>query len=380
MSKFQVLVSRITEITPHPNASKLEIGRIKDLQVVLPKNQYQVNELVVFLPEQTLVPQWLLVRLGLWNEELGKGKLAGPKGDRVHPVELRGVLSMGLPMPGRYVNEVLEVEGPDGQSHSFEEGKDLAQYLGCTKYMPEPPAEMRGEAFPLDLKLAAKFDVEDVHSHPGVLHPGEEVVVLEKVHGTFTGIAEVSPEDETEYGRRIVVSKGLTDQGLAFIPSEAHDRCLYLKAADILRPEAFAHLRVALGVPTEPIWVLGEAYGSTVQDLTYGVELEFIVFAVALGYRYDLRFVDYDTVHSLIVVQLGLRMPKVLYRGPYELSAIEKACEGTEQVSGRELHICEGGVILPVGERKDSRLDTGRVALKCVSPKYRKRPNGTEYR
>ena len=134
MSKFQVLVSKITAITPHPNANKLELGRIKDFQVVLGKGAHQPGDLVAVLPEQALVPEWLLRHLGFWNEAAGKGKLAGPMGDRVHPVELRGELSMALPVKGEQVAGQLALVNGAGVRQIFAEGDDLVEFFGCTKY------------------------------------------------------------------------------------------------------------------------------------------------------------------------------------------------------------------------------------------------------
>ncbi len=380
MSKFKVPICRLEAISGHPNAAKLELGRVRGLQVVLKKGEFAVGELIALLPEQSIVPRWLLQRLGFWDAATNKGRLAGPDGNRVHPVTLRGELSMAVPLKGAATDASLVLTN-ELESKAFAEGEDVASFLGCTKYMPEPPAELLGEAYPLDMRLAARFDVEDVHNYPHILKPGEPVVVLEKIHGVFTGIADVSEEDATEHGRRIVLSKGLADQGLAFVPKSEGSN-VYLRAAQLLDPATlrWRELRETLNAGELPIWVLGETFGREVQDLDYGVELDFRVFAIAVGYRYDLKYVNVDEVLRLVPSVLGLKTPKVLYRGPFDLATIEKVCRGREQVSGQELHILEGGVIIPIEERKHADLDTGRVALKCVSPEYRGRENGTEYR
>jgi RNA ligase (TIGR02306 family) len=92
MSTFEVKVRKIT-IEPHPDADLLEIGKVDDYNVVVGKGQFKTGDLVVYIPEASVVPDWLIERLGL------VGKLAGSKHNRVKAVKFRGCTSQGLIVP-----------------------------------------------------------------------------------------------------------------------------------------------------------------------------------------------------------------------------------------------------------------------------------------
>ncbi|MFT4978137.1 MAG: RNA ligase (TIGR02306 family), partial [Myxococcota bacterium] len=94
MAEHEVRVVAVT-IEPHDNADALEIARVGDYRAVVGKGQLATGDLIAYIPEQSLVPQPLLVELGL------VGRLAGKEKNRVKALRLRGVLSQGLCYPAR---------------------------------------------------------------------------------------------------------------------------------------------------------------------------------------------------------------------------------------------------------------------------------------
>lgn len=101
MSNFEVKVQKIY-IKPHPNADALELGNIGSpdgWQVVVKKGQYKTGDLVAYIGENSVVPEWVLRKYGFWNEEKNIGMLAGSKGDRVKAVRLRQEFSLGICIP-----------------------------------------------------------------------------------------------------------------------------------------------------------------------------------------------------------------------------------------------------------------------------------------
>jgi RNA ligase (TIGR02306 family) len=101
MSNFEVKIQKIF-VKSHPNADKLEIGNIGSpdgWQVVIGKGLYQTGDLVAYIGENAVVPEWVLKKYGYWNEEKGKGMLAGSKGTRVKAVRLRDEFSLGIVIP-----------------------------------------------------------------------------------------------------------------------------------------------------------------------------------------------------------------------------------------------------------------------------------------
>lgn len=389
MATFQASVLRIDEVQPHPKADRLDIVRIKGYRSVVKRGAHRTGELVVYIPEQALLPPWLLQEMGFWKTAENTGALAGPRGNRVHPLELRGVFSQGLVLGGVETSEGRLVLGQpfDGDTNitaSFAEGEDAAEWLGITKYEVTVPAELAGSAFALELPLSPKFDIDDIKAWPDAIAEGEEVVMTEKLHGTFLCVGRVSEADATAHGRTLAMSKGLADQGMAFIPDEVTPN-VYLRAAEALPARVLdalvAHLvRERLAQPGEPVWVMGEAFGpGTLQDLTYGIrDVAFCGFSIAVGYRSGLRHLDFDDMKFAFDTVLCLPTAPLVYRGPFSATALAAATTGRESFSRRQLHIREGVVVVPV---KDRRIpDLGRVALKSVSPDYLKRANGTEYR
>lgn len=380
MSTFSVRVRRILAIEPHPNADAIEFALVEGYRSIVKKGQFSAGQLVVYLPESAILPDHLIQELGLWNDKTGKGKLAGEQGNRITAVTLRGELSQGIVMP---ITRELEI----AFSHTFfnfecarplQEGDELADILGVTKYTPEIPESMQGDVFFAGPELALHFDIEDCKAYPQALQEGEEVVFTEKLHGTCTIVAVVPHKDAKPeaFGpsRNILVSsKGLAAQGLFFQDTPKNrETNVYVRAALPL----LNHLAKLDELAQQtPLYILGESFGSEVQDLHYGTELSFRMFAAASGYHGAQVYWDFDRVYGPLSGTLQVQTVPVLYRGPYSSEAKVQHTDGTTLAGGS--HIREGIVMTPVVERRIPTL--GRVSLKSVSTRYISRKGGTEY-
>lgn len=358
MSSFKTEVVRI-EIEPHDNADKLEIAKIGDYQSIVLKDQFKSGDLVAYIQEGSLVPEDVLEELGL------VGMLAGPDSNRVKAVRLRGVLSQGICYPAK---------------ERWEEGDDVSEELGITKYIPPIPTQLSGEVYAAAGRRTIRYDIENFKRYPDVLKSGEDVVFTEKLHGTWAQLGVLAPGDaHPEHGRLAVTSKGLGSKGLCFKPeAPANDRNLYLRVARHLNLlERFEDRK-------ESVFILGEIFGNGVQDLSYGAHtksdetLGFRVFDVYVGppRSPEGRYLDDDELDAFCAEHGFERVP-VLYRGPFDKAVMKLHTDGYETVSGEQQHIREGIVMRPVKERRDERL--GRVQLKSVSEDYLTRKGGTEY-
>lgn len=98
MSTFEAKVYKL-RIEEHPNADALELAVVGDYRSIVRKGEFKTGDLGVYIPTNAVVPIWLLKRLGLWDEDRAKGKLAGKDGNRVKEIRLRGILSEGLVYP-----------------------------------------------------------------------------------------------------------------------------------------------------------------------------------------------------------------------------------------------------------------------------------------
>lgn len=381
MSSFAVPIKRIRAIEPHPNADAIELAVIDGYRSIIKKDEFRQGDLIAYIPEASILPEWLLKQLKFWDSEKGRGKLNGKQGNRVSAIRLRGELSQGLCYPllvDSSGNHLLVTESvSDGVV--VQEGDNVVDELGITKYEPPIPVSMAGELFSVDPHLTLSFDVENWKSYPDILQEGEAVIFTEKLHGTCTVLA-ILPYQEAQaeaFGERkniLVFSKGLGVKGLVLKNNEQNRNNLYVRATQSLRERIDALQITATELPA-PIFILGETFGTGVQDLNYGKSLDFRVFAVVKGYREKQAYCDWSQVEGELKAQFAFETVPVVYRGPFSVSAMLEYTNGQTTLEAN--HIREGIVIVPAKERRDFRI--GRVCLKSVSDDYLTRKGGTEY-
>ncbi len=336
------------EIEPHPDADKLELAKAAGNVCVVGKGSYSSDDLAVFIPANSLLLPKMLERL----DDATKNYLGGKNKNRVRAARIRGIVSEGLLYRGPEL---------DGQPV----GADLADVLGCEKYVPPIPTQMNGVVEP---GPTIKYDIENIANHPGVFEDGEAVFVTEKLHGTFCCLGW-----HPDHGA-VVSSKGYSDKGLCFIVADNPDN-LYVKTW-------FAHetavKSIAEEVSPSPVYVLGEVFGPKIQDLHYGFkEPQFRVFDIKIGHE----FLSPAEMQKLCA-RFGLATVPVLYEGAWRQTVAEEHREGDTTFSG---NIREGCVIRPAVERRSDKENPitgarlGRVILKSVSPSYLVRKGGTEH-
>lgn len=358
MSTFDVRCRHLDEVLPHPNADRLELAVVGGYRCVVGKGQFQAGELVAYLPEAAVLPAPLIEELGL------TGKLAGPEKNRIHPVSLRGALSQGVVMKARA---------------GWSVGQSVMEELGVAKFVPEIPKELLGSAYALEEHERLDFDIENIKAYPHLFELGEEIVLTEKVHGVFMAVGGLPEALARECGHRAnrsyVSSKGLLASRMAFQLDNPNP---YVRAADRLGLHA-----VAQDLATRwntPVLVMGELFGTGIQDLGYGQpggEPAFRVFAIVRRTPEGQPAYLDDEELSNVVSHFGLTRVPVLFRGGYSPEVVAEYTSGRETVSGEDAHLREGVVITPAKERRTAEI--GRLALKSVSEAYLLRKGGTEY-
>lgn len=407
MSDFVCEVVRIDAVEDHPNANRLKIVKIKGFNCISGNlddgsPRYAAGDLVVYIPEGAVLGEPMLRATGFWDEALGKGQLAGPLGDRVKAVKLRGVVSQGILYPivkltdtqkryyGTDTDGLLHLPNDMVEGYlkfyNVKVGDNVADKIHATKYIPVIPTCMNGEVTYIGRENTVSFDVENIQKYPDVFVEGEQVVITEKLHGTFCGFGYVPGLNSIELigGVFFAFSKGLGSDGLVFKDNEANAGNLYQKTL-----KKYLHALNRAIIPMAPqlsVYVLGEIYGKGVQDLTYGtVEPQFRVFAIAIRDRATGGFAYLSEPTLAKTIRDVFERVPVLYRGPFSHAVVEQFRDGTTTAHevaprGHEsgIHIREGVVITPVIEREDPVI--GRVALKAVSPDYLfRKGNATEY-
>lgn len=374
MSTFAVPIKRINAIEPHPNADAIELAVIDGYRSIVKKGEFEVGSLIAYIPEDAVLPDWMLKRMGFWDEDKHKGKMHGTHGNRVKAMRLRGELSQGI-----CINLLVDYDGlprleiESGLPVIVREGDNVAELLGITKYEPPIPVSMGGEVFNAGQHLTISFDVQNWKSYPDIIAEGEEVIFTEKLHGTFTGITILPKKDRhpEAFGvdnNILIFSKGLGAKGLVF--KNTVDNVYTRATKDIVHAIdgcIWDHM-------DDPIILMGETYGPGVQDLSYGEEVGFRLFAAAQGYRDNQRYLNFEYIVTYALAFKIDTVP-VLYKGPFSEDEMRYHTDGQTTMGAN--HIREGIVMVPWKERTDPRI--GRVALKSVSADYLTRKSGTEY-
>jgi hypothetical protein len=380
MSTFEAKVYRLT-IEPHPNADKLELAAVGDFRAVVGKGLYKTGDLGVYVQEGSIVPKWLC--------EKYEWKLAGPDANRVKAIRLRSILSQGIIVPIRpdieWDGEHVYTNGTDGfitledgTEHEIIPGEDMAALLGITKYEPPIPVHMAGEVWNA-FGYTLSYDIENFKKFPDILIDGEQVVMTEKLHGTWTCLGyhpDVGP---------VITSKGMSGQGLALKMNDANKDNLYIRSLNattlgvdvgdvddtgepILEDQNIIDRMIHLTSGIEPFYILGETYGKGVQDLAYGTKSpEFRVFDIYVGQPGQGRYLNFDELDRTCGA-LSIPMVPILYLGEFTKEKLNIFTNGVETISGQGQNIREGLVVKPTIERRNELI--GRIQLKSVSEAY----------
>lgn len=393
-------VKRIREpVVHHPNADRLSIVKIDEFLCISAKledgsHRYNEGDYVVYIPEASLLPEWMLRRLDMWDEENGKGRLAGSEGNRVKALKLRGIFSQGVLMPVETANSLhifeYRIKTEEGW-HSLDyvalssdddpeiDGMDVAEVLGITKYEPPIPVAMAGEVCNV-FGHTMKYDFENWQGIPDIFAPGEEVVATEKLHGTNCQIGWVlglGNEELFGEGDIYVGSKGLSAQGLVMKNNETNAGNLYVRTLKRLLDDGLRGKIIDVardfGVAGEvtSVHIFGEVFGKGVQDLHYGAaEPCFACFDIALN-RHFMPFEAFKRIADA----LGLPVVPILYEGPFDADVLKLHRDGKTVLGGANIR---EGIVVKARDGGRHPIH-GRKIAKMISPDYLLRKNGSEF-
>jgi hypothetical protein len=81
MSEVKAIIALVDKVYIHPNSDKLGISEVLGHTIVSSKLEngnfrYSEGDLVVYIPENAILPEFLL-KEGYWDDESGKGILSG---------------------------------------------------------------------------------------------------------------------------------------------------------------------------------------------------------------------------------------------------------------------------------------------------------------
>ena len=355
MSNFKVSKEKIQLFT-HPNADKLQLGRVGSYQVVVQKGLYQDGDEVVFAPEKSVLTGQLKSEYETY--------LVGPNKDRVKAIRLRDQISSGIIIPSHLI--------PDFDSLPV--GDDISEKLGITKYEPPIPTQLAGKVKSFDMPFIGSHDCEHANVYVNDLIDGERVVITEKIHGSQFILAHNVDTNET-----IVSSKGLLKNGLTIEESDDNTYWIASKNDDIINKirKNFTNGVVQIFGEVVPVQS-GYNYGqskptSRLFDIRHNGE----------SIPYDMVADDFKSLWVPVVYDGTLNLDKkevIIYsdseRGIHKTridyllpKSIVDMCKGNELVSGKQLHIREGVVLRPYIDR--FAVDGTKLRLKIINPAYK---------
>ena len=174
MSSLKVEVVSVDNISPHPNADRLEMAQVKGWTCVVPKGEFCEGDKAVYFPIDSILPEPLEAKLFRPESKIKLHK------HRIKTIKLRGAISQGLLVPLTDLDPTLL---------SYQEGDDLAELLGVTKYEPPESGSPQSNCNQVSKKQVNpsfyKYtDIENYKNYCSLFTNGELVWVLEKIHGS----------------------------------------------------------------------------------------------------------------------------------------------------------------------------------------------------
>jgi RNA ligase (TIGR02306 family) len=371
VSSLLIEVCAVDEVFEHPNADRLDIAVIKGWNCVVGRNQYKPGDKVIFVPPDSIIPEEIIESYKLYTEEPQedgtiKRKTYFKNGNRVGTTKLRGCVSQGL---------ILSI--PEGTSFSI--GQDVATELGITKWEP-PAAGFQGEARPSRIRLNPLFDkytdIENVKNYNSLFKEDDEVVILEKIHGTNFRAGKLPMH----------TGKGLVKRIISYIKQKLYGTHEFVYGSHNVELKSWTGNKSSYGcdvyakmaekykldeVLKNDHILYGEIYGKGIQDLTYGLEeVDLVVFDM----KVDGNYLDWDEVVQFCTINEIPMVPE-LYRGKFSQEKLKELTDGKSIKCPKQIR--EGCVVKTLKETNN--ILVGRKILKSVSVNYLTRKDATEY-
>jgi RNA ligase (TIGR02306 family) len=176
-------IQRITNLTPIPDADKIEVAQVLGWKVVVKKGEFHVGSLVVYCEIDSLLPKD--------REEF---EFLKHNNYRIRTVKLRGQVSQGICFPLDILNNntrwhIEELERSRLTLHDLADspvGFDVTEELGIEKYEAPIPAELAGDAkggFPSFMMITDEDRIQ-ILPHIPVEYAGQSFVATEKLDGS----------------------------------------------------------------------------------------------------------------------------------------------------------------------------------------------------
>ena len=176
-------IERITNLTPIPEADKIEVAQVLGWKVVVKKGDFHIGSLVVYVQIDSLLPK-----------DRPEFEFLKSSNYRIRTVKLRGQISQGICFPLEILNantvwHIEELEKTRLALHDLADspvGLDVTEELKIEKYEAPIPAELAGDAkggFPGFMMITDEDRIQ-ILPHIPVEYAGQSFVTTEKLDGS----------------------------------------------------------------------------------------------------------------------------------------------------------------------------------------------------
>jgi RNA ligase (TIGR02306 family) len=152
-------IRKIDSLRPIVGADAIECAIVGGWTCVVKKGEYTAGDLAVYCEIDSFIPSTIapfLTKPGHYAKTF-----EGVEGERLRTMKLRGQLSQGLLLPIATVENLIYI---DGTRFQVEEGADVSEFLGITKYEAPIPAALAGEVKGMFPSVIPKTDQERIQN------------------------------------------------------------------------------------------------------------------------------------------------------------------------------------------------------------------------
>lgn len=380
---YKVPLTQILAIEPHTNADSLEIATIYGFQVVVKKGKYKAGDTVVYIPIDSILPQWLEDRLFPCAKDPKTGAIVKPKivlsHHRVRQIRIRKFASQGMVLDTTDIADKV----------NFKKAKmedNLAEALEITKY--EPPVAGPSNTQGKDKQRNKSFEHPQFHKYnglnnikwfPTLFKEGEEVVIQEKMHGT-NARASLLPYRTNTLFRKIVNLLGFAPKEEQCYGSNNVQKAVGRNNKHFYSEDIWGSTFQALDVFIKlklGETVFGEIVGPGIQqNYDYGLkQYKFLLFDVkVLEADGKQKWLSPDEVKAF-ARERGFDMVPELYAGPYNKELAYSLTKGPSVYCPAQK--VREGIVIKSNESYDN--EGNKRALKWVSEVYLDDKTNTDF-
>ncbi|MEM7537082.1 MAG: RNA ligase (ATP) [Chloroflexota bacterium] len=324
-------IQTIKNLEPIEGADLIERATVLGWQLVVKKGEFAVGDLCIYCEIDSLMP------------EKPEFEFLRPRSFRIKTVKLRGQISQGIAFPLPTIANYDELD--------LNEGDDVTELLGVTKYEPPISINMKGQVKGSFPSFMPKTDETRIQSVPDVLtrpeNKGKVCYITEKMDGT-SGTYYLNNDEF-----------GVCSRNLELLDTEKNVHWMVAHAEDIE-----AKLR-AVG---RNLAIQGEVLGPGVQSNKYAFKThKLMVFNMVDIDRY--AYLDYAEFKAL-ADEMGLTTVPILQDdyvlGQDDVQGLIQLSEARSVINPK-VHR-EGIVVRPLVEAPDPEL--GRLSFKVINPRF----------